>query len=86
LVKPLHDRIPAILSEEQFGLWLDPTESRAEKLLPLLAPYPGERMERRAVSERVNSATADGPDLLVAGAEPPKPSWTQPSLFEEDAA
>jgi putative SOS response-associated peptidase YedK len=85
LVKPLHDRMPAIISEGQFGAWLDPKESRPAKLLPLLAPYPVERMESWPVSDRVNAATVDEPDLLAAVPEPPKPSWTQPTLFDEVA-
>jgi len=35
-----------------------------------------------AVSDRVNYATADGPDLLAPVAEPPEPTWTQPTLFD----
>jgi putative SOS response-associated peptidase YedK len=49
-VKPLHDRMPTILSEGQFGAWLDPRESRVEKFLPLLASYLAERMEMWPVS------------------------------------
>ncbi len=82
LVKPLHDRMPAIISEGQFGAWLDPKESRPSRLLPLLQPYPVERMEMWAVSDRVNSATNDEPELLTTVPEPPKPSWTQPTLFD----
>ena len=65
LVKPLHDRMPAIVSEGQFGAWLDPKEHRPAKLLPLLAPYPVERMESWPVSDRVNAATTDEPELLA---------------------
>jgi putative SOS response-associated peptidase YedK len=82
LVKPLHDRMPAIVPEGQFLAWLDPKESRPAKLLPLLQTYPAERMESWAVSDRVNSAGTDEPDLLKPVAEPPKPTWTQPTLFD----
>lgn len=82
LVKPLHDRMPAIVSEGHFGAWLDPKESRPAKLLPLLDPYPVERMESWPVSDRVNHAAADDPDLLAAVPESPKPTWTQPTLFD----
>ncbi len=81
LVKPLHDRMPAIVGEGHFGAWLDPNETRPAKLLPLLQPYPVERMEKWAVSERVNAATVDEPDLLAAVPEP-APTWTQPTLFD----
>lgn len=82
LVRPLHDRMPAIVEEGRFGAWLDPTEARPAKLLPLLTPYPVERMEKWAVSDRVNKASADGPDLLAPVAEPATPTWTQPTLFD----
>ena len=82
LVKPMRDRMPAIVSEGRFAAWLNPKETRAEKLLPLLEPYPVERMEKWAVSDRVNSATVDDPELLVAVPEPPKPKWKQLTLFD----
>lgn len=63
LVRPLHDRMPAIMPEDRFALWLDSKETRAEMLLPLLAPYPAERMESWPVSQRVNSATIEEPNL-----------------------
>ena len=72
LVKPLHDRMPAIVEEGQFGLWLDPKETRPAKLLPLLAPYPVERhgdvgrqrprqprLRRRRGSARARRGTAE---------------------------
>lgn len=82
LVKPLHDRMPAIVAEEHFAAWLDPDETRPGKLLPLLVPYPAERMESWAVSPRVNTAAEDDAALLRPVAEPPEPKWTQPSLFD----
>jgi putative SOS response-associated peptidase YedK len=82
LMKPLHDRMPAIVGEEHFAAWLDAKESRPAKLLPLLTPYPAERMEMWPVGDRVNAVATDDPDLLVAVAEPPPPTWTQPTLFE----
>jgi putative SOS response-associated peptidase YedK len=85
LVRPLHNRMPALLSEGMVSAWLDPKEMRPAALLPMLSPYPVERMEKWAVSDRVNSATADGPDLLVRVEEPPAPTWTQPSLFDDAA-
>jgi putative SOS response-associated peptidase YedK len=84
LVRPLHDRMPAIVAEGHFGLWLDPKEHRAEKLLPLLVSYPADRMESWPVSERVNSAKVEEPGLtaVVAVTEKPQPTWTQPTLFD----
>ncbi len=82
LVAPLHDRMPAILSAERFAAWLDPKETRAAKLLPLLEPYPVARMVRIPVSDRVNRVTEEGADLICPVEEPLAPAWTQPSLFD----
>lgn len=82
LIRPLHDRMPAILSEGHFGVWLDPRESRPEKLLPLLTPYPPERMESWPVSRRVNSVKASGLDLLTPITLPPPGEPSQPRLFD----
>ena len=49
-----------------FGLWLDPKEHRPEKLLPLITPYPANRMECWPVSDRVNSARVEEPGLNAA--------------------
>ena len=38
-----------------------------------------------AVSDRVNHVRADDPELLTPVAEPPAPTWTQPSLFDDAA-
>jgi putative SOS response-associated peptidase YedK len=55
LVKPLHDRMPAILSPSDFGLWLDPKVEKGAELHVLLRPYPAEAMTAYPVSLRVNS-------------------------------
>jgi putative SOS response-associated peptidase YedK len=85
LIRPLHDRMPAILDEGRFAAWLDPKETRPAKLLPLLTPCPAERMEMWPVGETVNRAAADGAGLLAPVAEPPKPTRTQPGLFDDAA-
>jgi putative SOS response-associated peptidase YedK len=84
MVRPLHDRMPAIIPPEQFDAWLDPKQHRADRLLPLLTPYPVELMESWPVSDRVNSATIDEPGLTTAVtlAEKSRPTWTQPGLFD----
>jgi putative SOS response-associated peptidase YedK len=64
LIQPIHDRMPVILSPEDYRLWLDPTITKAEPLQALLRPYPAEAMEAYPVSARVNSPKNDAPDLL----------------------
>lgn len=59
LLKPVHDRMPAILRPEQEALWLDAGFNDTRALSRLLAPYPPEEMEGYAVSPLVNSPRND---------------------------
>lgn len=65
LVAPVHDRMPVLLPPEGLPLWLDGRVEDPAALSPLLLPFPGEAMERYAVSRRVNDPRAEGPDLVV---------------------
>lgn len=64
LIAPLHDRMPAILSPENYDRWLSPLEDDPAVLLPFLAPCPSERMIARPVSRRVNDPSVDDPGVL----------------------
>lgn len=64
LVAPIHDRMPVILHEQDYALWLDRMEKRPEKLSRLFEAYPAEKMSARAVSGRVNSPSNDDPSCL----------------------
>ena len=68
LVAPLHHRMPLIIPEEAYALWLDPRAGRAE-LEDLAVPYPEELMAARPVSRLVNNPDHDGPGVL----SPPGP-------------
>lgn len=78
VVAPIHDRMPLILTENQFEDWLDPTANDSDSVVamalntipPDLLGYP--------VSPEVNSARAQGAQLI----QPAAPEPTQPSLFE----
>jgi putative SOS response-associated peptidase YedK len=61
LVRPIHDRMPVILAPAEYDCWLDPAVSAAEKLSPLLRPYPSEPMASYRVSPWVNSPANDDP-------------------------
>ena len=65
LLKPIHDRMPVILTREAEGLWLDPTTQEPAKLLPLLSPYPAKEMEAYPVSRLVNSPQRDTLDCIT---------------------
>jgi putative SOS response-associated peptidase YedK len=64
VMKPIHNRMPAILEAEHHAAWLDPNLDDPDKLDALLGPYPADKMEARPVSDRVNSVSNDSPELL----------------------
>jgi putative SOS response-associated peptidase YedK len=55
LMANIHDRMPVILSPDDYNLWLDPEFQVKEKLLSLLKPYPADEMTAYPVSTLVNS-------------------------------
>ncbi len=65
LLKPVHDRMPVILSREAEPIWLDPTIQDPAHLLSLLKPYPAEEMEFYPVSRAVNSPKNDSLDCIL---------------------
>ena len=65
LMQPIHERMPVILSPDQYDAWMDPNVTDAEHLLPLLAPYPPEMMQLHPVKTTVNSPRNEGPELII---------------------
>ncbi|MBC8253012.1 MAG: SOS response-associated peptidase [Ardenticatenia bacterium] len=64
LVRPIHNRMPVILSHSDQAVWLDAAPQPTERLLSLLAPYPADEMEAYAVSRMVNSPKNDDPRCI----------------------
>lgn len=64
VVRPLHDRMPVILTGTGIDQWLDPAISEPASLEPLLAPLPATVMKAMPVSPRVNSVRNEGPECL----------------------
>ena len=62
----LHDRMPVILSPDEYAVWLDPELTEPEPLLPLLDQYPSEEMSAHPVTTLVNSFRNDSRDLIVS--------------------
>ncbi|WP_162427264.1 SOS response-associated peptidase [Pontibacter pudoricolor] len=63
LVKPIHDRMPVILSPEAEELWLDSHETQ-EDLLTLLKPYKTDTMKAYPISPLINSPLNNVPEVL----------------------
>lgn len=59
LLAGIHDRMPVILHQVEFALWLDRTVNDPHKLQNLYLPYPSELMQRWKVSPLVNSPAHD---------------------------
>ena len=65
LAAKVHDRMPVILHEQDYDLWLDPAVNDKERLKSLLVPYPAEEMAVERVSTLVNSVKNEGPECLA---------------------
>jgi putative SOS response-associated peptidase YedK len=59
LLRPVHDRMPAILLMDSATIWLDREIREKEQLISLLRPLPACELEMYAVSARVNSPKND---------------------------
>ncbi len=65
LVRPIHDRMPVILSPTDEARWLDPGLTRSEPLQALLTPCDPEPMIAYPVSRRVNTPSQDDAGLIA---------------------
>ncbi len=63
LVRPVHERMPVMLSGDDLWTWLEGASE--SDLLALLKPYPPEQMMRFPVSPMVNRPEYDRPDLIA---------------------
>ena len=69
-VAHVHDRMPVIVPSEAHAEWLDPRNSDAGRLGRLLVPWQAGGLEARPVSQRVNDARNQGPQLVEALGSP----------------
>lgn len=77
LVRPVHDRMPAILPAGAYAAWLDPAQHDPRALVPMLTPYPAAEMQVYPVGLKVNAVASEGPDLIARQ----EPGGGQLSLF-----
>ncbi len=54
LCADVHDRMPVILFEDTYDLWLDPGNQKTDAVCDLLKPFDAKLMRRYEVSSRVN--------------------------------
>ncbi|MFM8305117.1 MAG: SOS response-associated peptidase, partial [Actinomycetota bacterium] len=64
VMQPIHDRMPVMLSESAWAMWLDPDNHDVEALRALLVPAPAEWFEAYPVATAVNNARTNNADLV----------------------
>ena len=64
LTADIHQRMPVILDQHDYGVWLDAAIADRERLEPLLRPYPSSEMKLDPVSTYVNSPRNEGPNCV----------------------
>lgn len=64
VVAKLHDRMPVILREDDYGRWLGEEAANAETLKSLLRPYPDQEMEFYPVTRKVGNPRFNSPECL----------------------
>jgi putative SOS response-associated peptidase YedK len=55
----IHDRMPVILPEDSYDLWLDPEFECREPLQQMLKPFSSDEMAMNSISTRVNNVRHD---------------------------
>ncbi|WP_237154659.1 SOS response-associated peptidase [Oryzibacter oryziterrae] len=92
LMAPIHDRMPVIVDEKDWSVWLNCSDYSPKYVAPLMSPADDDLLEAIPVSDRVNAVRNDDAGLIEPLAEPmvvetktpPKTSRTPPeqgSLF-----
>ena len=76
---PIHDRMPVILTPDDFEGWL---EADPEAAMHLLRPCPAALLEAWPVGTAVNSPANEGPELIAREGEATVPPGTTPDLFD----
>ena len=61
LMAQIHDRMPVILSPNDYGEWLDPAAPEPGKLL---TPFPSDELVSYPVNPAVNNARNEGPECI----------------------
>jgi putative SOS response-associated peptidase YedK len=82
----IHDRMPVILSQDQWSTWLDEDQHDLDLLGKLLVPAPASIITMHKVSTEVNNVRNEGPQLTDEldeddGSDAPSPN--APSLKDE---
>jgi len=64
IVRPVHHRMPVLLEQRDFALWLDPEVKDAGRVQSLLVPCAPDRLEAIVVSTHVNDPRNEDPGCI----------------------
>ncbi|MBS1722142.1 MAG: SOS response-associated peptidase [Armatimonadetes bacterium] len=64
LVEEIHDRMPVMLTPDEYDIWLDP-DVPVGRLTPLLDAFPAEQMTVHEVDRAVGNPANEGPQLIL---------------------
>jgi putative SOS response-associated peptidase YedK len=76
IVGKYHDRMPVILEKEDEDIWLNPDVDEASQLLPLLKPFPSDKLEEWEVGAEARNPRNDYPEVIE-----PRKTNKQRTLF-----
>ena len=65
-MRPAHDRMPVVVAERHYDLWLSRDVQVPADLAPVLRPYPSDAVRAFPISPLVNDPKNDGPESLEA--------------------
>jgi putative SOS response-associated peptidase YedK len=65
LIQPLNDRMPVILTEDQWPKWLGEVPAHEQEIRDMMRPYPSEEMDLWPVSKRVGKVAENDADLVT---------------------
>ena len=69
LMQPIHDRMPVILDQDQWQIWLSPKERQPEKLLPFFHPHSSDGMQAWPITRELNRVGVRDDAGLLTSAE-----------------
>lgn len=78
MLRQIHDRMPVIMDERGYDVWLSTEETDPRRLIHLLMPTPTDNLVMHPVSAHVNDPHIDDPECVVPIELAPDP---QESLF-----
>jgi putative SOS response-associated peptidase YedK len=77
LLADIHDRMPVILSSDNYDLWLDPAFRDTASVAGMLKPFDPSMMRRYPVSTRVNQVQNDDADCVKPLDHEPPPAQSR---------